>query len=104
MQSKGYAAHTVNRRASLEEILNIVCASHKIAPSEIMSKNRKKHLVSARNEAYYLSAIAGYSLRELSEFWELSTETIRHGTMMHAINNKIPAIRDYKIVERGALT
>ena len=43
-----------NSTLSLEEVVELVCRSYKLTPSQLASRSRRQELVMARNTAYFL--------------------------------------------------
>jgi chromosomal replication initiation ATPase DnaA len=63
-------------------VLRAVAAHHKISPSEITGKSRKRHVIKARFEVFYrLRVDLNFSYPKISQLM-----TKDHSTVLHGVN------------------
>lgn len=65
------------------KILHDVATRHDMTPNDIIGKCRSPHFVEARQEAFYLLRLAGYSMLQIGRFCNRDHTTVLHGANKH---------------------
>lgn len=65
------------------KILHDVATRHNMTPDDIIGKCRSPRFVEARQEAFYLLRLAGYSMLQIGRFCNRDHTTVLHGANKH---------------------
>lgn len=92
------------KKASVADIVQFVAAKYGVTPEEIYADLRKKYVVHARHEAFYLAAkLTSFSMPSIGKFiGKRDHSSVLHGIAQHCLRHDLPHPRNGVISNRNA--